>query len=89
MCNQRKNGAVVYNNGILLSHPGYKIETSDNVGTGAAFLAGFISSLISEKSIQQSLDVACATSALIASSAGAMLDDSNENKNKLIQISIK
>lgn len=70
-----KNGAVVYNNGNLFSHPGYKIDTVDNVGTGAAFLAGFITSLISEKSIQQSLDVAYATSALIASSTGAMLDN--------------
>ncbi len=45
------------------SHPGYKIKR-DNVGTGAAFLAGFISSLISEKTIEQSLDAACATAAL-------------------------
>lgn len=77
------NGAVIYNNGILLSHPGFKSKTVDNVGTGAAFLAGFISSLIDEKSIQQSLDVACATSALIASSKGALLDDSIHDKNEI------
>ncbi len=66
-----KNGAVVYNN-ILYTHPGYQTETRDNVGTGAAFLAGFISSLISKNTIQQSLDEACANAALTASSDGAI-----------------
>ncbi|MEZ5195195.1 MAG: PfkB family carbohydrate kinase [Bacteroidales bacterium] len=71
---KEKNGASVFYDGILLTHPGYKIETTDRVGTGAAFLAGFISSLIAHKTIYQSLDVACATAALIASSEGSISD---------------
>ncbi|RLD62250.1 MAG: hypothetical protein DRJ05_00815 [Bacteroidetes bacterium] len=73
-----KNGAVVYNN-ILYTHPGYQTETRDNVGTGAAFLAGFISSLISKNTIQQSLDEACANAALTASSDGAMPEYENKD----------
>lgn len=91
--NNRKNGGVVYSDNKLYSHPGYKVETVDNVGIGAAFLAGFISSLILEKTIEQSLDTACVTAALTATSAGAIYDynrkniyqiNSNLNKVKVI-----
>lgn len=73
---KKNNGSVVYNNGVLFYHPGYKTEFANSIGTGAAFLAGFISSLISEKTIKQSLDVACTLSALIGSVEGAMPDNS-------------
>lgn len=84
---KEKNAAVVYNNDILFTHPGYEIKIADSVGTGAAFLAGFVLSLISEKTIQQSLDVACSTAAIIASTEGAMPDNSPKEKTDFIQIS--
>jgi len=80
---KKVNGAVVYNNDRLISHSGYKIKTVDKVGTGAAFLAGFISSLISEKTIQQSLDVACTTAAITASSKGGVPNNYSHNKNQV------
>lgn len=71
---KEKNGAALYNNGIVYNHPGYETDTINGVGTGAAFLAGLISSLISKKTINQSLNVACATAALVASSEGLISD---------------
>lgn len=71
---KEKNAAALYYNGNLFQHPGYKTDPIDIVGTGAAFMAGLISSLILKKTINQSLNVACATAALIASSEGSIAD---------------
>lgn len=82
VCVTRENhGALLYNNGILYKHAGYKSDPIDSVGTGAAFLAGLISSLISKKTINQSLEVACATAALIASTEGAMPEFYTQDEN--------
>ena len=80
---KRNNGAIIFTRNAIYTHPGYESKTINHVGTGSAFLAGFISSLISEKSIQQSLDEACATSALIASSKSAMPDNFHQDINRI------
>jgi len=66
-----KNGAVLYYNGILYEHPGYRVDVIDTVGAGDAFLAGLVNSLLDNKSPGESLAFACATGALIAGKAGA------------------
>lgn len=80
---KRNNGANIFTKNTMYSHPGYDIKTINKVGTGAAFLAGFISSLISEKNIQQSLDEACAASALIAASKSAMTENYQRDINRI------
>ncbi|MCF8303957.1 MAG: carbohydrate kinase [Bacteroidales bacterium] len=64
-------GAIIYSNGSFYEHPGYKVETRDHVGAGDAFLAGLVSQLLQEKSINKALDFACATGAFVASQTGA------------------
>jgi len=77
------NKAEVLYNDILITHPGYDAVTVDNIGTGAAFLSGFLASLINENNIRKSLDMACATSALIAGTKGALpVDLYTTNYNK-------
>jgi fructokinase len=80
-----KNGAVVYHNDILYTHPGYKTETVNNVGTGAAFIAGFISSLINGSAIKQSLDEACLASAAVASLKGTFPNNRYRKTNKFLK----
>ncbi|MCB0806978.1 MAG: hypothetical protein KDC05_14365 [Bacteroidales bacterium] len=91
---KKGNSASVFYNGMLIEHPGYETVTIDNVGTGAAFLAGFIAGLILEKNIRLSLDQACAMSAIVAGSKGALPEyiqtkDAQVNIQHLIQSIVK
>lgn len=63
-------GALVYDQGKILEHPGYKVRVVDTVGSGDAFLAGFLAMYLSDELISKSLDYACATGALVATKAG-------------------
>jgi fructokinase len=65
------NGALLYNNGQIVEHPGYKVKVNDCVGSGDAFLAGFLAAYLSGKPMNTSLEYGCATGALIAKKAGA------------------
>lgn len=66
-----ENGAVIYSDGALYSHPGFKVEAVDTVGSGDAFLAGFIASLLEGKSTSDALEFACATGSFVATKVGA------------------
>jgi fructokinase len=69
-----ENGAIAYTNGEFFEQPGFKIKVADTVGSGDAFLAGIISSLLDGKSIPDSLRIACATGALVATFNGGTPD---------------
>lgn len=64
-------GAMVWHNNKLYSHPGYKVNVSDTVGSGDAFLAAFIKGYLNNQSIDDILTRACAIGAWVASQAGA------------------
>ncbi|WP_297087970.1 carbohydrate kinase [uncultured Draconibacterium sp.] len=66
-----EKGALLYADGQLFEHPGFKVKAVDTVGAGDAFLAGMIAALFEEKSWEQALAFACATGAFVASKAGA------------------
>jgi len=66
-----ENGAILYHDGIIDHHPGYRVKTVDNVGAGDAFLAGFISRFLSGKRGPKALEYACAAGAYVASRSGA------------------
>ncbi len=68
------NGAMIFDGNNFYEHPGYKVNVVDTVGSGDAFLAGFLSKYLSGKTIYEALDFACATGALVATKAGATPD---------------
>jgi fructokinase len=63
-------GAVIYQDGEIISHPGYPVEVKDTVGSGDAFLAGFVSKFLDNESPEKILDFACALGALVATFNG-------------------
>ena len=65
------NGALIYNDGYFVDHPGFRVNVRDTVGSGDAFLAGFLSKYLAGKTLTESLEFACATGALVATMAGA------------------
>ncbi|MEI8224924.1 MAG: carbohydrate kinase [Bacteroidota bacterium] len=67
-------GALIFDNGNILENTGYKVNVIDTVGSGDAFLAGFLVKYLSGASLAQTLDFACATGALVATKAGGTPD---------------
>ncbi|EPR71018.1 carbohydrate kinase family protein [Cyclobacterium qasimii] len=63
-------GAAIYQDGEFINHPGYPVEVQDTVGSGDAFLAGFISKYLAKESPEKILDFACALGALVATFNG-------------------
>ncbi len=68
-----ENGAMTYESasGNILEHRGYKVNVADTVGAGDAFLSGFLFSFLNKKSLEESLTLASAVGALVASKTGA------------------
>lgn len=64
-------GAMVCHEGRLYSHPGYKVKVADTIGSGDAFLAGFLAKTKEGLPIEQRLQFANALGAFIASKEGA------------------
>jgi len=69
-----ENGAVIYSDGQFYEHSGYTVKVADTVGSGDAFLAGFLAKYLSGTSLEKTLDFACATGALVATKAGGTPD---------------
>jgi fructokinase len=78
-------GAFIYRKGQFFEHPGFKVDVKDTVGSGDAFLAGFIAKYLSGVSPDKSLEYACATGALIATMAGATPTYSQDEIQKIIE----
>jgi fructokinase len=66
-----EHGAMINAQGSIYEHPGYKVLVADTVGSGDAFLAGFLYQTLEGAHVQQALNFACACGALVASYAGA------------------
>ncbi|MCW0484448.1 carbohydrate kinase family protein [Gaoshiqia sediminis] len=66
-----ENGALLYYDNKFYEHPGFKVKAVDTVGAGDAFLAGLVSSLVNDKTPEESLAFACATGAFVATKSGA------------------
>ncbi len=63
-------GAMIYEDGKIFRHPGYKVQVKDTVGAGDAFLSGFVKSYLEEKKSEKILDFACALGAFVATQKG-------------------
>lgn len=66
-----KHGALLLWKGKIYENGGYPIEVADTVGAGDSFLAALITSLLTGKEPQNSIDFACAVGALVAEAPGA------------------
>lgn len=67
-------GALLYMNEHFYYHPGFRVQVADTIGSGDAFLAGFLSSLIHGRAPEQCLAYANAAGALVATRSGACPD---------------
>jgi fructokinase len=67
-------GASVLHDGTYFEHPGYKVQVADTIGSGDAFLAGFISRFMLQPDIPAALEFACKMGAFVAGRQGACPD---------------
>lgn len=64
------DGAVVLHNGNVIRHDGYRITVADTIGSGDAFLAGFLHQTLSGMGIADALNFASAVGAYVATQFG-------------------
>jgi fructokinase len=65
------DGALVSHKGAIYRHEGIKVDVVDTIGSGDAFLAGFLQQLLSEKTVKEALTFASAIGAFVATRSGA------------------
>lgn len=80
------DGALVNDNGKVYEQAGYPVNVADTIGSGDAFLAGFLSRLIQEAPIAESLAFASAMGTFIATQRGACPDYQAGQVWELIQV---
>ena len=64
-------GAMLYMNGEITKHGGFKVDVLDTVGSGDAFLAGLLSHLLDNADNKEALEFASGLGAFIATQRGA------------------
>ncbi|QDH79954.1 carbohydrate kinase [Echinicola soli] len=64
------SGALIYDGEQMHHHAGYKVAVEDTVGSGDAFLSGFIHRFLAGDPPGKILDFACALGALVATQKG-------------------
>ncbi|MFN7115595.1 MAG: carbohydrate kinase family protein [Saprospiraceae bacterium] len=67
-----KAGAQLTQAGETFTQSGFPIKVQDTIGSGDAFLAGFLSQWLQQRAPQTCLQFACAMGALIATHRGAL-----------------
>jgi fructokinase len=67
-------GAILLQDNSFYQHPGYTIKVADTIGSGDAFLAGFLYSTIHKRPPADTLAFACALGALVATYHGGCPD---------------
>ncbi len=66
------DGAEAFDGNSLIEHPGYTVTVVDTVGSGDAFLAGFLSKHLESRSVYDCLDFGCKLGAFVATQEGAI-----------------
>lgn len=66
-----EHGALLFQDGTFFYHEGYKVIVADTVGSGDAFLAGYLYKMANEKTPAEALTFANALGAFIAGRQGA------------------
>lgn len=65
------DGALVNDKGIIHHRNGFKVTVADTIGSGDAFLAGFLHQLLNAANVKEALDFASAIGAFMATQQGA------------------
>lgn len=65
------DGALVNHKGTMYHQKGIAVDVNDTIGSGDAFLAGFLNSLFNNKPVEEALRFASAIGAFVASKSGA------------------
>jgi fructokinase len=68
------DGALVSDKGMVYRHNGFKVTVADTIGSGDAFLAGFLHQLLNSANAKEALGFASAIGAFIATQQGACPD---------------
>lgn len=66
-----ENGAIVLHDGEFCEHPGFKVQVADTIGSGDAFLAGFIFGFSEGRPLPEVLEFAGKMGAFMATHPGA------------------
>jgi fructokinase len=82
------DGAMLYMNNRMMRHNGFKVNVMDTVGSGDAFLAGFLSRIIAMESAGSALEFASAMGAFIATKKGACPDYDVADVYSLIKLAV-
>jgi fructokinase len=69
-----RDGAVLFMDGDIIKHKGYKVTVTDTVGSGDAFLAGLLSKFIDQATNEEALAFASSLGAFIATQRGPCPD---------------
>lgn len=78
-------GAIVLNEeNRYFSHPGFKVNVADTIGSGDSFLATYLNQTLNGTSIEKALEYACAVGAFVASQEGAIPTYSQNDITALI-----
>lgn len=65
------DGASYFDGEKFYHHPGFKVDVADTIGSGDAFLAGFLSKLVNNSAAEESIAFACKLGAFVATQKGA------------------
>lgn len=63
-------GAIYFDGQTFFSHPGFKVQVEDTIGSGDAFLAGFLHSFLNDSTPERCLATGCGMGALTATQKG-------------------
>ncbi len=66
-----EKGAILFRNENFYEHAGFRVEVTDTIGSGDAFLAALLRELLAEQKPEEALRFACATGSLVATYQGA------------------
>ena len=77
-------GALVFFDGKLHRHHGFKIDVVDTVGSGDSFLASYLANFIQALAVDRCLELACATGAYVATQNGAVPDYSFSDIDNIV-----
>jgi fructokinase len=64
-------GALLSLNGVIQQQPGHTVEVADTVGAGDAFLAGFLTGMLNNRTTIETMHQAAVMGAFVASKNGA------------------
>lgn len=68
------DGAALLNEWGFFQQAGFAVEVADTIGSGDAFLAGFLYKTLQNEPPKETLEFACATGAFVATKSGATPD---------------